>query len=283
MANEITIDMIKELRERTGIGMNACKKALTDANGDMELAITNLRKSGMASAVKKEGRTTNEGQIGSFESPEAIALVEVNAETDFVVKNDKFQEFVKTLAEQAAKSNPASLEAFLKEPYSKDSSMTIDEFRANLVQTIGENIQVRRVQTFPKKSGESIGVYSHLGGKILVAVELSGQGEEKLAKDIAMHIAAASPQFLSPERVPQEVLSHEKEIIRSQVPKDKPDAMKEKIVEGKLQAFYKEQCLTEQPYIRDDKMSVAQLVQARGKESGKALAIASFTRWDVGR
>lgn len=283
MANEITIDMIKELRERTGIGMIACKKALTDANGDMELAITNLRKSGMASAVKKEGRTTNEGQIGSFESPEAIALVEVNAETDFVVKNDKFQEFVKTLAEQAAKSNPASLEAFLKEPYSKDSSMTIDEFRANLVQTIGENIQVRRVQTFPKKSGESIGVYSHLGGKILVAVELSGQGEEKLAKDIAMHIAAASPQFLSPERVPQEVLSHEKEIIRSQVPKDKPDAMKEKIVEGKLQAFYKEQCLTEQPYIRDDKMSVAQLVQARGKESGKALAIASFTRWDVGR
>lgn len=283
MANEITIDMIKELRERTGIGMNACKKALMESNGDMELAITNLRKSGMASAVKKEGRATNEGQIGSFEGSEAVALVEVNAETDFVVKNDKFQDFVKSLAEQAAKSKPASLEAFLQEPYSKDHTMTVDEFRAILVQTIGENIQVRRVQTFPKKGGHSIGVYSHLGGKILVTVEISGQGEEKLAKDIAMHIAAASPQFLSPERVPQEVLNHEKEIIRSQVPKDKPDAMKEKIVEGKLQAFYKEQCLTEQPYIRDDKMSVSQLVQARGKESGKALAIASFTRWDVGR
>lgn len=283
MATEITIDMIKELRERTGIGMNACKKALMDANGDMELAITNLRKSGMASAVKKEGRATNEGQIGSFEGKEAIALIEVNAETDFVVKNDKFQEFVKNLAEQAAKSRPASLEAFLKEPYAKDHAMTVDEFRATLVQTIGENIQVRRVHAIPKKGGHSFGVYSHLGGKILVTVELSGEGEEKLAKDIAMHIAAASPQFLSPDRVPKEVLDHEKEIIRSQVPKDKPDSMKEKIVEGKLQAFFKEQCLTEQPYIRDDKMSVAQLVSARGKESGKTLAIASFTRWDVGR
>ena len=133
--------------------------------------------------------------------------------------------------------------------------------------------------------------YIHPGAKIGVLVEVNCETDfvartedfQQLVRGIAMHIAAASPQFLSPERVPQEVLNHEKEIIRSQVPKDKPDAMKEKIVEGKLQAFFKEQCLSEQPYIRDDKMSVSQLVQARGKESGKALAIASFTRWDVGR
>lgn len=283
MSKEVTIDMIKELRERTGIGMNTCKKALVEANGDMELAITNLRKSGMASAVKKEGRTTNEGQIGSFDGMDAVAMIEVNAETDFVVKNDRFQEFVKALAEQAAKSKPANLDAFLSQPYSKDPSVTVDEYRASLVQTIGENIQIKRVEALKKSNNHSFGVYSHLGGKILVIVELSAPGEDQLAKDIAMHIAAANPQFLSPDRVPKEVLEHEKEIVRSQVPKDKPDAMKNKIVEGKIQSFFKESCLTEQPYIRDDKISVSQLVSNKGKELGKPIAITSFTRWDVGR
>ena len=283
MSKEVTIDMIKELRERTGIGMNACKHALVEANGDMELAITNLRKSGMASAVKKEGRTTNEGQTCFFDGSDVIALIEVNAETDFVVKNDRFQEFVKTLAEQTAKTKPASLEALLSQPYTKDPQFSVDEYRAGLVQTIGENIQVKRVQALTKNKGHSYGTYSHLGGKILVIVELSATGEEQLAKDIAMHIAAASPQFLSPNKVPEEVLEHEKEIVRSQVPQDKPEAMKEKIVDGKMQAFFKESCLTEQLYIRDDKITVSQLVANRGKESGKQLHIVSFTRWDVGR
>jgi len=283
MSKEVTIDMIKELRERSGVGMNACKNALVEANGDMELAITNLRKSGMASAVKKEGRTTNEGQINAFEGNDAIGMIELNAETDFVVKNDRFQEFLNVLAEQAAKSHPANLESLLKAPYAKDSSLTVDEHRTLLVQTIGENIQLKRVQVLPKKKDHSFGIYSHLGGKILVIVELSAEGEEKLAKDIAMHIAAASPQFLSPTHVPQEILDHEREIVRSQVPQDKPEEMKNKIVEGKLQSFFKESCLTEQPYIRDDKISVSQLVSNRAKETGKKLAITSFIRWDVGR
>lgn len=283
MSKEITIDMIKTLRERTGIGMNACKTALAEAEGDMELAITNLRKSGMASAVKKEGRVTNEGQIAAFDGSNAIGMVEVNAETDFVVKNDRFQEFVSALAEQASKATNDNLEAFLNQPYAKDSSVTITEYRAGLVQTIGENIQVKRARGLAKNKQHSYGVYSHLGGKILVIVELSAEGEEKLAKDIAMHVAAASPQFLSPQSVPKEVLENEKEIVRSQVPADKPEAMKDKIVEGKLQAFYKDNCLTEQLYIRDDKMNVAQLVASKGKEAGKPISIVSFTRWDIGR
>jgi elongation factor Ts len=280
---EITIEMIKTLRDRTGIGMNACKQALVEAGGDMEAAITNLRKAGMASAVKKEARTTNEGQIGFAEESDACALVEVNAETDFVVKNDRFQDFVMNLAKQVAKTKPDSLEELLKQPYDKESRMTIEEFRASLIQTIGENIQIRRVKVLPKRSTSSFGIYSHLGGKIAVVVEIEGSSiEDKLAKDIAMHIAAANPSYLSPDVVPAHVIEHEKEIAKSQIA-GKPDNVKDKIVEGKIQAYYKENCLTEQPYIRDDKVSIKQVVANRSKELGNDLKIASFLRWDVGK
>lgn len=283
MTTQITTSMIKELRDRTGIGMGKCKEALEEAKGDMELAISNLRKAGMASAVKKEGRATNEGMIGAAETPSTVALVEVNAETDFVVKNDRFQEFLKNIAQEVAATNPASLEAFLKQKYSKDSALTIDEYRATVVQAIGENIQIRRIAVIPKTTQKSIGVYIHLGGKIVTLVEITGSNkEEAIAKDIAMHVAAAAPDFLSPDNVPADVVNNEKEIAKSQI-KGKPDNIVEKIVDGKIKSFFDAVCLTCQKYIRDDTISIADLVNKRSKEAGVPLSLTHFLRWSVGQ
>lgn len=279
----ITPQMIKDLRDKTGVGIGKCKEALEQANGDMEEAISNLRKSGMATAVKKEGRAANEGMIGIAETDKNIAIVEVNAETDFVVRNDRFQEFLKNVTEQIAQTNPASLEQLLSQKYSKDTSLTIDEYRASIVQAIGENIQIRRFKTFAKNHTESVGVYSHLGGKIVTAVIIQGSNSvEQLAKDIAMHVAAASPEYVSPENVPEKVLEQEREIARSQMA-GKPANVVEKIVEGKVSKYYDEVCLDRQHYIRNDKLKIADLVGQHGKEIGKDLKISQFLRWSVGQ
>lgn len=275
--------MIKELRERTGVGMAKCKEILDQTQGDVELAIETLRKAGMASAVKKAGRETKEGQIAFAESPQAVALVEVNAETDFVVKNEKFQEFLKNVAAEAAATLPASLEAFLSQSYSKEPSLTIDQLRATMVQAIGENIQIKRVQIFKKDPAKSFGVYSHLGGKIVTLVELQGSsGQEDLAKDIAMHVAAASPDYLAPEQVPQEIISQEKEIAKSQM-QGKPENIIEKILAGKIEAFFDQVCLSRQKFIRDDSVSITELVGKRAAQAGKPLKLVSFLRWNVGQ
>lgn len=280
---EITPQKIKELRDRTGVGMNKCKEALEEAKGDIEVAIANLRKAGMASAVKKEGRETKEGQIGFAENGNTIAIAEVNAETDFVVKNERFKEFLNNIAQEVAKTNPASLEAFLKQHYSKEPSLTIDQYRATIVQTIGENIQIRRIMTLKKTPDRSIGVYSHLGGKIVSAVEIAGSNqEEALAKEIAMHTAAAAPEYLSPEKVPASILAGEKEIVKGQI-KGKPDNIVDKIVEGKINAYYDANCLIRQKFIKDDSISITDLVNKRGKETGKPLSVVSFLRWSVGQ
>jgi len=273
----VTAAMIKELRERSGIGMGLCKKALEDANGNMELAITNLRKSGAASAVKKEGRITNEGIIGQAQSDKAVALVEVNAETDFVVKNERFKEFVQAIAEEIAKTSPASLETFLQQKFSKEPSLTIDEYRATVIQSIGENIQVKRFKVIPKKTDASIGVYSHLGGKMVTLVEIEGSNQvQKLAEDIAMHVAAAAPEYVDLEQVPADVLEREKEIARTQV-KGKPDNIVEKIVESKLNSFYDTVCLVRQKYIRNDALKIEDLV----KQNGQGLRLVGFERWSI--
>jgi len=280
---QITPAMIKDLRERTGVGMGKCKEALEEAKGDMDLAISNLRKAGIASAVKKEGREAKEGMITSSENNAVVAIVEVNAETDFVVKNDRFQQFLKNIADEVAATNPASLDAFLSQKFSKEPSLTVDQYRATIVQAIGENIQIRRIMTIPKTSDKSVGVYSHLGGKILTAVEISGtNGEESLAKDIAMHVAAATPDFLSPEKVPANVLEQEKEIAREQL-KDKPANMMEKIIEGKMKAYYDQVCLVKQKYIKNDQISIEELVNQRAKQNGKTLKVSNFIRWNVGQ
>lgn len=279
---KVTPDMVKTLRERTGVGMGKCKEALDQAHGDMEKAIDLLRKSGMASAVKKEGRETKEGMIATAESKDTIALVEINAETDFVVQNDRFKHFAHDIAVQAAETKPASLEAFLEQKFHKDPSVTVDQYRALVVQSLGEHIKIRRLQLFPKSASHSLGIYSHMGGKIVTLVELSGgNGQEALARDIALHVAAESPDYLKPADVPADVKAREEEIARGQVV-GKPQAIMDKIVEGKLKAFYDQVCLLCQKFVKDNTVVIADLVAKEAARLGKPLSIRRFIRWKVG-
>jgi elongation factor Ts len=280
--SNITPQMVKELRERSGVGMSKCKEALVESNGDMQKAIDYLRKKGLASAVKKEGRDTKEGTIGYFESDNYISLVEVNTETDFVAKNEKFQKFVSELSQQAVKSKPISLDTFLKESYDIDPSLTIEEYRNLLIQSIGENIQISRVEIIHKEKNASYGIYSHMGGKILCVVELTGSKDEvKAAKDIAMHVAADAPEYLSPEQIPNDIIKKEEEIARSQM-KGKPEFVIEKIIKGKIKAFEDAICLVGQKFVKDPSISVEQFVNNRSKEINAPLKITTFWRWMIG-
>ena len=283
MSVKVTPQMVKELRERTGVGMGKCKAALDESSGNMDKAIDFLRKSGMASAVKKEGREAKEGLIAAYETDKAIAVVEVNAETDFVTQNEKFKEFIKAIAKEAAEAEAVDLDAFLQKKYSQDTSLTIDQYRALAVQSIGENIQIRRLALFSKSADLSYGVYSHMGGKIVAVVEMvGGSGNEDLARGIAMHVAADNPEYLRPEDIPADIKAKEEEIAREQV-KNKPANIIDKIIEGKLKAFYDQVCLLHQKYVRDPSVTITQLVQAEAKQQGKPLAIRSYIRWQVGQ
>jgi elongation factor Ts len=280
--SQVTAEMVKKLRDRTGVSMGKCKEALDQTQGDMEKAIDYLRKAGVASAVKKEGRETNEGMIASAESDKAIALIEINAETDFVVQNEKFKTFAHDIAKEAAETMPSSLDAFLKQSLRKDKTVTVDELRALVIQSLGENIKIRRMTIFPKSPTLSIGVYSHMAGKIVTLVEMEGgAGHEMLAREIAMHTAAESPDYLKPEEVPAAVLAREEEIARSQV-KDKPPQIVDKIVAGKIQAFYDQACLLYQKFVKDNTVTIAALVEKEAKRLGKPLVIRRFIRWRVG-
>ncbi len=279
---QISASMIKELRERTGIGMAKCKSALTEANGDLELAIVNLRKAGLASAGKKEGRETKEGVIASCEHSNTVSLVEVNSETDFVAKNSTFQEFVNNIALEVANTKPASLADFLQQKYSKDTSISIDEYRALVIQKVGENINIKRLAFSESTGDNSFGVYNHMAGKIVVLVEISGADDKaSLAKDIAMHIAAENPDFLDSNEIPADLIEKEKEIAREQV-KGKPENIIDKIIAGKLNAFFDQTCLVKQKFVKDPSLTIAELVTKHGKESQADLTIKRFTRWAVG-
>ncbi|HRW58072.1 MAG TPA: translation elongation factor Ts [Chlamydiales bacterium] len=282
--SNITAEMIKDLRVRTGVGMSKCKEALVKADGDAEKAIEILRKEGMASAVKKEGRETKEGFVGYTETADAIIMVEVNAETDFVANHDNFKKFIEDLVTHAAKTRPASLEEFLKATCTReDKEITIDEYRNLLVQKFGENIQVRRIEVICKAEDASYGVYSHMNGKIVTVVEISGSKDAvDIAKSVAMHVAADSPEYLASEDIPANVKAKEEEIARSQI-KGKPDFVVEKIVEGKLRAFAEQECLREQKFVKDPSVSVSQYVKNAGKEKGADLTISHFWRWKVGQ
>ena len=282
MSTEITATRIKELRDRTGVGMAKCKAALVAANGDLEQAIVDLRKAGLATVAKKEGRSTNEGSISFAENDERVAIIEVNAETDFVVNNEIFQGFIKMLAEEAAKTNPASVEDFGQQKLSTDGNLSVDEYRAGVIQKIGENIQIRRIKTFEKNSSHSVGVYSHMGGKIVTVVELNGSSEDQeLARDIAMHVAATKPEYVSADQVPEAVKTQEREIAQEQL-KGKPENIMEKILEGKFKAYCEQHCLVCQKFVRDDKITIGDLVQKHAKEAGKEMALAAFDYWKVG-
>ena len=282
MSGKVTAEMVKQLRERTGVSMGKCKEALDQAAGDMNAAIDILRKSGMASAVKKEGRETNEGLIAAGEGKTSVALVEVNAETDFVTQNEKFKEFLRDVAQEAANTGIASLESLMSRPYYKDPSVTLDQHRALVMQSLGENIQVKRLSILPKSHDLSIGLYSHMGGKIVVAVVLTGgSGQEALARDIAMHVAAESSEYLRPEDVPADIRAKEEEIARSQI-QGKPANIIDKIIEGKVKAFYDEVCLICQKYVKDNTVTIAQLLEKEGKRLNKPIGIKVYYRWKVG-
>jgi len=277
----VTPDMIKELRQRTGVAMGKCKEALEQSGGDIELAIENLRKSGIAGAVKKEGRETKEGLINVVESGNELTLFELSAETDFVVSNEHFQTFAKNLAAQIAAERPADLAALLASPYKAEAGLTVDEKRALIVQSIGENIQPKRLEILKKASEATVGVYPHMGGKIVTVVVLEGASNEKaLANDLAMHVCASSPEYLDPSQVTAEILEKERDIARTQV-QNKPANIIESIVEGKLKAYYKEACFLQQAYLKDAKQSVEQIVESRSKEIGKPLRVTSYVRWSV--
>ncbi len=282
---EITADMIKMLRERTGVAMGKCKEALVLAEADMEKAVDILRKAGMASAVKKEGRETKEGLILTAEDSDSLILLEANAETDFVTQNDRFKHFVHDCIKQALETKPASLSELNDQPYFKDQSITIDQYRNLVIQALGENIQIRRLQIVRKHPNRSYGIYSHMGGKLVVVVEIDGASNQAdIAKEVAMHIAAESPDYLRVEEIPAEVVAREEEIARSQMAgSDKPENVIEKIVAGKIKAFTDQVCLLAQKYVKDNTVTVQQFLETCGKKVGKPLSVHCFWRWKVGQ
>ena len=283
MSENITGEMVKVLRERTGVGMSKCKDALIRAEGSIDKAIEILRKEGMAAAVKKEGREAKEGFIGVHELEADISLVELNCETDFVAQNEAFKVFLADLAAQAAKSKPHSIEKFVSQKFIADESLTIEDYRNLLVQKFGEKIQIRRVEVISKKKNCSYGIYLHMGGKIVCVVELEGASNAgDIAKDVAMHVAAETPEYLNSEAIPEDILEKEKEIARSQI-KNKPANIIEKIVEGKISSFYDSVCLVNQKYVKDNSISVKQYVEAAGIKLNKSLSIKNFWYWKIGQ
>jgi len=265
----VTAALVKELRERTGAGMLDCKKALVETDGDIELAIENMRKSGQAKAAKKAGRIAAEGVILTKVEGGRATMLELNCETDFVARDEGFLKFGNELLEVAAANNINDIEAL------NDADMNgvkVSEARDALVAKIGENISPRRVINV---EGDTLGAYVH-GGRIGVISILTG-GDEELAKDVAMHVAAASPQFVKPENVPAEVVEKEKEIqIEIAIQSGKPADIAEKMVAGRMKKFTGEVSLTGQPFVKDPSISVAELLKNNSAD------VINFVRFEVG-
>lgn len=269
----VTAAMVKELRERTGLGMMECKKALVEADGDIEKAIDDMRKSGQAKAAKKAGRTAAEGGVvvATNDANTVAVMVEINSETDFVARDDNFLGFCDKVAGAALAAGETDA-AKIGELKLEDGS-TVEEARQALVQKIGENIQIRRAAKLEAEG--SIGAYVH-GGRIGVLVALNG-GDAELGKDVAMHVAAVNPMVISGDQVPVETLEKEKEIIRAQPDMEgKPAEIVEKMLGGRINKFLKEVSLLDQPFVKDPNTSVGALVKGAGAE------IVAFERLVVG-
>lgn len=272
----VTADMVKELRERTGLGMMECKKALVETDGDIELAIENLRKSGQAKAAKKAGRTAAEGVVVAKVSGDGKTgiLVEVNSETDFVARDSNFTAFANQVAERVLSSGETDVAKLLASAYEDGAAITVEEARQALVQKIGENIQVRRAYKVTAPEGV-VGSYVH-GGKIGVLTVLKG-GSEDLGKDVSMHIAASNPLVVTSDQVDQATLDKEREIYTAQAADSgKPADIVAKMVEGRISKFLKEVSLVDQPFVKDPETTVGKLVQKAGA------TVVSFVRIEVG-
>lgn len=279
---QITASMVKELRDQTGAGMMDVKSALTEAKGNMEEATKILRKKGLAAASKKAGRVTAEGVVQAYVSGDTGVLVEVNCETDFVGRNETFRTFAADVAKVIASSKANTVEELLNETW-PGSNETVSQQVAEKIASIKENISIRRFARYHAAPNAALGTYIHGGGKIGVLVEVVGDKVGAVARDIAMHIAAAEPRFLSRKDVTQKDLDTEREIAREQAVKSgKPENIVEKMVTGKMEKFYGEACLLEQPYIRDDKATVTQYLQKQGKEAGCEYVVTRFVRYKLG-
>lgn len=280
-----TAQDVKTLREKTGCGMMDCKKALTQADGNMDAAIDILREQGLAKQAKKASRIAAEGVAYAATNADATVgvVVEINSETDFVAKNDDFMSFVKTVADTIIEKNPADVDALLAEK-AADSDMTVAKLLQEKVLTIGENIKIRR---FARYEG-AVATYIHAGGKIGVMVnfETDVAGKEGFAeygKDIAMQIAAVNPSYLQKSDVPDEVIEHEKAIMTEQVINEgKPEAIAQKIVLGKIGKYYEENCLVNQAFVKDNKMTVEQYTAKVAKDLGGSIKILGFVRFEKG-
>jgi elongation factor Ts len=289
---EITANMVKDLREQTGAGMMDCKKALAEAGGDMAKAVDVLRTKGLADLAKKAGRATNEGAVAAFVSANAEigAMVEVNCETDFVAINAEFSTFVNALAEQVAVDAPSGITEgaapLMSQAWKRNPSITVEQALGELATKLGENMGIRRYVRFEVPSGGMLGSYVHGAGRIGVMVEIGGANDTTVAavaKDVAMHIAAASPICVAREHVPAETVAHEISIYKAQAAQSgKPEPIQEKIAQGRLEKFYKEVCLTEQPFVKDPDKSVEQIVAEAAKATGKPLTIVRFERLVMG-
>ncbi len=272
----ITASQVKELREKTGAGMMDCKKVLTETNGDEEKAIELLRERGIAKAAKKSDRIAAEGLVETYisENGKVGVVVEVNAETDFVAKNEEFRSFVKDVAEQVAKENPADVEALLNQKSIRESDKTVSEVLTNKIATIGENMSIRRFVRF--ETNNLLESYIHGDGKIAVLVEMEN-GTPELAKDICMQIAAARPEFLDRASVPADRLAKEMEILKAQAMNEgKPAEIAEKVVQGRINKFYSEVCLVEQEFVKDPDIKIGKLVESKGAK------IVRFARFEKG-
>ena len=272
----ITASQVKELREKTGAGMMDCKKVLTETNGDEEKAIELLRERGIAKAAKKSDRIAAEGLVDTYisENGKVGAVVEVNAETDFVAKNEEFRNFVADIAKQVALNNPKDVEDLLNEKSIVENDKTVKDVLTNKIATIGENMSIRRFERF--ETNNLLESYIHGDGKIAVLVEMEN-GTQELAKDICMQIAAARPEYLDRESVPEERLAKEMEILKAQAMNEgKPEAIAEKIVQGRVGKFYSEICLVEQEFVKDPDIKVGKLVESKGAK------IIRFARFEKG-
>ena len=271
----ITAELVKQLREKTGAGMMDCKKVLTETDGDMEKAAELLRERGIAKAAKKSGRVAAEGLVAAYvsEDKKVGAVVEVNAETDFVAKNEEFKAFVADVAEIVTTSNPADVEALLEVKY-KGTEKTVREVLTDKIATIGENMSIRRFQRF--ESEGLVESYIHGDGKIAVLVSFA-KGESALAKDVCMQIAAARPEYLNRESVPQEAVQKEMEILKAQAMNEgKPAEIAEKMVLGRIGKYYSEICLLDQEFVKDPNVKVGDLIKSKGAE------MVAFARFEKG-
>lgn len=267
---QITAALVKELREITGAGMMDCKKALVECEGDKDKAIDYLREKGIAKAAKKAGRIASEGVVAAASDGNTACIVEINSETDFVAKNENFQTLVKKIAEHIVACKPADMDALNA---SQMDGKTVAEVMTEAVASIGEKLSLRRFEVYTTEDGK-LATYIHMGGKIGVIVELSG-GDETLGKDVAMQIAAAKPQCIGRDDVDQEALAHEREVLRKQALEEgKPEKIVEKMVDGRINKYYKEVCLVEQEFVKDSDKTIKDILAG--------VEVRRFARFEMG-